>query len=541
MKTVENNSKKVNIDDMVPRSEYDKLVSEFAVLKSQYEWMKNALILKNKKMFGASSEKIQETSDQLNIFNEAEEESKLSAKEPEIEEIKSYRRNKKAKRTKQDRYPDDLPVEEVVCTLDEEELDCPICEEQMHEIGTEVVRETLKIIPARAVIVRYIRTAYACRNCEKTGIEVPVIKAPVKNSVIKGSFAAPETVAHIMTQKYVMDVPLYRQEADFKRKDIYLLRQTLANWMIKASKSWLQPIFDRLREKLLESYAIHADETTIQVLNEPGKKPQSKSYMWLYRTGEYEDEQIALYDYKPGRNAKFPQEFLSGYSGYIHCDGYEAYRKINTAIIAGCNYHARRKFFDAFVCMPEKDREGSKALIGLNYFKKLAKIEEKIKDLPPEEKLEIRQKESAKVYDEFYAWMQSLNLAKQSPIEKAVNYTLHHFKDLKMYLTDGRLNISNNPAEHLAKSFAVARKNFLFSNSPAGATASAVIMSIVETAKINEIDPYMYLNYIFHQAPQMDMSKNENIEKLLPNYFKEITQASKKKSDVQQEQLPLDI
>lgn len=387
-------------------------------------------------------------------------------------------------------------------------------------MGKEVVREELKIIPAQVVIVQHVRYTYSCRNCEKTGMEAPVIKAPVKNAVIKGGFASPDAVAYIMTQKYLMDIPLYRQEKDFERRDILLSRQTMANWIMKSSEMWLKPIYDVLHKRLINSEAAHADETTVQVLKELGKKPQSKSYMWLYRTGRYEEEQAALYDYRRSRNAKYAEEFLEGFSGYLHCDGYQAYKGLKNVTLVQCWAHSGRKFDEALTCLKTEDRKDSKAAIGLAYCDKLFKIERDIKDLPPDEKYIKRQELSKPVLDEFFTWLNSLNPAKQSHLGKAVSYTLNQWNNLQNFLLDGRLDISNNSAEHLAKSFAVCRKNFLFSNTPRGAHASAVVMSVIETAKLNKIDPFKYLTYIFHMAPQLDMTNEEDVKKLMPEVFK---------------------
>ncbi|HAQ40613.1 MAG TPA: IS66 family transposase [Clostridiales bacterium] len=503
---------------MISREEYDKLIDENQKMQKQIQWLMETIKLKNNKIFGSSSEKTsQEESDQISIFNEAEVESNLTVPEPELEEVKAHYRKK---RSKKDRLPEDLPVEEIEYTLSEEEQVCPICNEKLHVIGKETVREELKIIPAKAVIVRHVRYSYACRNCEKTNTEVPVIKAPVPNAVIRGGFASPEAVAYIITQKYLMDIPLYRQEQDFKRKDILLSRQTMSNWIIKSSHMWLEPIYRKLHERLVASEVIHADETILQVLKEPGKKPQSKSYMWLYRTGQYEKYQIALYKYERSRSTKHAEEYLKGFSGYLHCDGYQGYKNIKNAVIVQCFAHARRKFDEALNCLKTEERKTSKAMIGYEYCNKLFEIERNIKELSPEEKLKKRQELSRPILDEFLVWLKSLNPAKQSHLGNAVNYTLNNWENLNNYMLDGRLSISNNSAEHLAKSFALCRKNFLFSNTPKGADSSALAMSMVETAKINNIDAYEYLTYIFKNAPQLDLEKEENIEKLLPEAFK---------------------
>ena len=282
---------------------------------------------------------------------------------------------------------------------------------------------------------------------------------------------------------------------------------------------WLKPIYDELHNRLVSCEVAHADETTVQVLKEPGRKPQSKSYMWLYRTGQYEKYKIALYNYRKGRNAEFLQEFLNGFSGYLHCDGYQAYKKLENVILVQCLAHSRRKFDEALKCLKEEEQKDSKAAIGIAYCNKLFKIEENIEELTPEEKYIKRLELSKPVLDDFFAWLNSFTPASQSHLGKAVSYTLNQWNNLRNYLLDGRLNISNNSAEHLAKSFALCRKNFLFSNTPSGAEASATVMSIIETAKINNIDPFKYLTYIFETAPQLDMTKKEDVEKLLPEAY----------------------
>jgi transposase len=527
MKSIDITDKNSTETVTISREEYDnikiqndKLKAQNAEMTQQIKWLMERIKLNNRKMFGSSSEKSEENNAQLSIFNEAEETADIKQPEPELEPVKAHYRKK---RVTKDKLSEELPVEIIEHELPEEQKNCPTCGEKMHVIGKETVREELKIIPAKAVIVRHVRLSYACRNCEKNGISVPVVKAPVDNAVIKGGFASPEAVAYIMTQKYIMDIPLTRQEADFKRRDILLSKQTMSNWIIKSSELWLKPIYNLLHEMFVASEIIHADETTVQVLKEPGKKPQSHSYMWLYRAGQYEKYQIALYKYEMSRSAKHAQEFLDGFKGYLHCDGYQAYKKLSNVVLVQCFAHARRKFYEAVECLKEEEQKNSKAAIGYAYCNMLFDIEKDIKDMSPEEKYIKRQEKSKPLLDEFFAWLNSLNPAKNSHLGNAVSYTLNQWKNLCTYITDGRLNISNNIAEHLAKSFAVCRKNFLFCNTPNGAESSAIILSIIETAKINKIDPYEYLTYIFRTAPQIDLSDKENIKRLLPEEFK-ITQ-----------------
>ena len=394
---------------------------------------------------------------------------------------------------------------------------------QLHVVGKEKRRE-LKIIPAQVKIVEHIRTVYGCRDCEKDEYGNPIFRAPAINPVIKGSFASPEAIAHIMTQKFVLGTPLYRQEQDWNRQGIMLSRQTMSNWLIKATEDWLTPVYNGLRDILLSMDTIHADETTLQVLREPGKAPQTKSYMWLYRTSGYNKygakikNPIVLYEYQPGRSAKHPKAFLEGFEGFCHADGYEGYHSLPKNItVVGCFSHARRKWDEALKILPEKDREGSNILRGKRYCDKLFELERQFADLKPDERFAKRQELAKPLLDEFFTWCFDLNAAPKTPLGVAANYMLKQRKYLECYLSDGRLEISNNRAERSIKPFVICRKNFLFANTPRGAKASAIMFSIIETAKECGLNPFAYLTYIFQNAPNWDISNNiNNLDRLMP-------------------------
>ncbi|HCW08567.1 MAG TPA: IS66 family transposase, partial [Cytophagales bacterium] len=294
----------------VSRAEYEALKTHNAELTQQVQWLMEQMRLARQKRFGASSEKSQ--SEQYNLFNEAEATADQRIAEPSLTEVQRHFR-RKVKESK-DRLPDDLPVEVVEHFLPKDEQACPECGSNLHIMGKEVRRE-LKLIPAKAMIVEHIDYVYACRDCEKNADGVPIVKAPMDRPVMKGSFAAPEAVAHIMTQKFVNGMPLYRQEQEFNRMGIGLSRQTMSNWLIKCAEDWLEPIYDALHQMLREQQILHADETVLQVLHEPGKPAKSKSYMWLYRTSGEAGMPIVLYDYQPDRKVKRPMEFLTGVSG----------------------------------------------------------------------------------------------------------------------------------------------------------------------------------------------------------------------------------
>ena len=506
----------------ISKEEYDKLIAlkaENSNLKNQVDFLMEQMRLARHKQFGSTSEKAEYDSAQLNLFNEAEACANDQATEPEITEVKKHYRKKY--RSSKDRLPADLPIEIVEHFLPENEQLCPQCGENLHVMGKEI-REELKLVPAKAVIVQHIRYTYACRNCEKDGITVSIIKAPVPKPVIKGSFASPEAVAHIITQKFVMASPLYRQEQEWERQGIFLSRQTMSNWLIRCAEDWLEPIYNELHKRLLTHNVLHADETYLQVINEPGKSAQSKSYMWLYRTSGDAKNPIVLFEYQPSRSASHPDKFLDGWGGFLHADGYSVYHSIEKkrgVTVVGCLAHAQRKFDEALKIIAEKDRPGSDPQIGKNYFQKLFAIERDLKNLTPDERHEERLKRSKPTMDEFFAWLKADEYSK-GLMGKAVSYTLKQWKYLERFLLDGRLEISNNRAERSIKPFVIGRKNFLFAYTPRGAKASAIIYSLVETAKESGVDPYGYLTFIFKTAPNCDFKNDSKVlEDLLPCNF----------------------
>ena len=474
----------------IPKTEYE-------ALKEQVAWLMEQLKLAKHRKFGAKSEKSEY--DQTSIFNEAEANAETMVAEPELVEVEKHYR--KRKRLVNDRLPEDIPVETIEYELPEEEQICPDCGGPLHVMGHESRRE-LKIIPAQAVIVEHKSSTYACRSCEGNGAGVPILKAPMPAPIIKGSFASPEAVAHIMCQKFVIGTPLYRQEQEWERNGILLSRQTMSNWLIRCSEDWLEPVYERMKARLLTHEVLHGDETTLQVLHEPGKTAQSKSYMWLYRTSGDTKTPVVLYEYQPSRKHEHPKAFLEKFSGYLHADGYEGYHKLpESIVVVGCWAHMRRKFDEALKAVPEKDREGHKAMPGKRYCDRLFELERTFANLKSEGRFAKRQEFSRPLLDEFYAWVDALKDPPKTGLGKAKHYALSQRTYLERYLLDGRLEISNNRAERSIKPFVIGRKSWLFANTVKGAGASSVIYSIVETAKENRLKPFEYLVFLFKTLP----------------------------------------
>ena len=505
----------------ISRAEYEEFQAQrkkISELESRVDVLMEALRLARHKQFGASSEKSEDTlMEQLSfLFNEAE---VFSAAEKEAERnvtvVAAHQRHKKHEYTL-DNIPEGMPTKQVEHRLEGEDLVCPQCGDTMTEIGKEVVR-TLEIIPAQMVVREDVYYTYACQNCNKEDIETPVVKSPREKNIISGSFATPEAIAHIMTQKFVMGSPLYRQEQEINRKGIKLSRQTMSNWILKATENYLTPVYEQLHKELLMRDVLHADETTLQVLHEPGKKPQSDSYMWLYRTSGDTDKPIVLYEYQPGRGAKHPKEFLAGYKGYLHTDGYAGYHDLGEVItVVGCWAHARRKFDEAVKSLPKGKAKGSSVSQGLAYCNLLFGIEQEIAELTPEERYEQRLKQGKPVLDALLAWANSRTAAPKSALGKAFTYLKEQWPYLTNYLKDGRLEISNNRAERSIKPFVIDRKNFLFANTPKGATGSAIMFSLIQTAIENGLDPYKYLTWLLRKANNADLTDTQFVQSLLP-------------------------
>ena len=505
----------------ISRAEYEKLQAQskrVSELESHVDLLMEALRLARHKQFGASSEKSEDTlMEQLSfLFNEAEVFSAADKEETEnITVVAAHKRHKKHAYTL-DNIPEDIPKERVEHRLEGEDLVCPQCGVIMTEIGTEVVNK-LKIIPARTIVEQHVYYTYACQTCNKEDIETPVVKAPREKNIIPGSFATPEAIAHIMTQKFVMGSPLYRQEQELNRKGISLSRQTMSNWILKATEDYLLPVYEQLHKELLKRDVLHADETTLQVLHEPGKKPQSDSYMWLYRTSGDTDKPIVLYEYQPGRGAKHPKEFLAGYTGYLHTDGYAGYHDLGEDItVVGCWAHARRKFDEAVKSLPKGKAKGSSASQGLAYCNLLFEIEQGLSEETADERYEQRLKQTKPVLDAMLSWANTRTAAPKSALGKAFTYLKEQWPYLTNYLNDGRLEISNNRAERSIKPFVIDRKNFLFANTPKGATGSAIMFSLIQTAIENGLDPYKYLTWLLRKAKNADLTDARTIQSLLP-------------------------
>jgi len=494
---------------IITQSEYTEMkeaINKIAKLEALVKFYESQLLLAKRRQFGASSERVV---GQLSLFGETE----VSAPpETEVEEITYKRKKQKGKREED---LSNLPVVRIEHELPESKCTCPECGTKMRDIGVNIRRE-IEIIPAQAILKEHAVHSYACPNieCEEKTGKTTIIKAAAPQPLISGSLASPSLVAHIAVQKYSNGMPLYRLEKGFYYDGINISRQNMANWVIKCSGDYLEPIYRRMIDCLLEETVLHADETTVQVLKEPDRVAQSKSYEWIYRTSGCADKHIVIYDYKETRRQENPQEFLKGFKGFLHTDGYQSYHNLPPDIIVvGCWAHARRPWEKILKNIPKEKWKGTDAYRGLAYINALFDLERKFKVISPDERYKKRLEQSKPIADDFFAWADSLGALPKSLLGDAVHYVLSQQKYLENVFLDGRLEISNNRAERSVKSFVIGRKAWLFSNTPNGANASSIMYSIIETAKENGLHPFNYIKFLLEELPGIGTL---DIDKFLP-------------------------
>jgi transposase len=484
------------------------------------------------KYFGRSSER-HVAQEQLSCFNEAEQiedttaviddasEATEEASETEVSEKDSAEQaettaddasdaSTQKKKPGRINFPAAWPRVKVFHELAEHEKNCS-CGCELTEID-EVVSTQLSVVPAQITVIENCRKKYRCDNCKT---KAP-IAAPLPAQPLPKSCASPSALAYIATAKFLYGLPFYRLENMLQRDDYKLPRATQANWMIGGG-NLVQPLINLLVDHQHAGKVIHIDETTVQVLNEEGREAHNKSYFWVTVGGD-PDKPAYRFHYNPSRGGAVARDLLEGFKGTVISDDWSVYGGTCAALQLthiACNDHARRKFKDAQKQQPKKSGV-TKADMALNYFSKLYAIEKRIKEMPCDEKKTIRQAESVPVWDHFIEWLEKHKnqVAPESLFGKAMHYTLKLQQKLRHYCTDGALPISNEKAENAIRPFAIARKNFLFFDSPKGATASANLYSLIMSAKYNNLDPYYYLVYVFKYLPRA--TSVAEIEALLP-------------------------
>ncbi len=504
-KELQHQIKKADDEKKKLAKENKALTVRVACLEKDNHIFIEALILCRRKIFGSSSEQTA-TSGQLNFFNEGELEFTGINEEPISKDVKGYKR--KNPKTLRKETIKNIETEIINCELPSEEQICPRCGSEMKAAGTKYVREEVELIPARLVIKKFYSKTYTCKKCEKQNKPV-FLHGFVPAPLLPHSLASASTVAWVMYQKYVNAMPLYRQEKEWERLGYSLSRTTMANWIIQCSDYYFSAFVERLKLEMLSEGVMHCDETYLKVLKEKNVSAESKQYMWVYRNGKYSQHSVVIYDYNKSRSGDVPKEFIGEYNGYFHTDGYGAYNKLTTVTHVCCWAHLRRKFHEAILV----DEADVIARTARDYCDKLFQIESELENMTAEERYNERLTRENTVFEAFWSWAEKVapTTIPKSKICKAFEYAFKRREEFGNYLLDGRCSISNNIAENAIRPFTVGRKNWLFSDTPNGARASANIYSIVETAKANRLDVFKYLELILMVFPNMKFKSNSDI------------------------------
>ena len=465
-----------------------------------------------KKLFGTSSEKTKVFPGQINLFDEAEQEHKADVIE---EVIPVAEHTRKPRITNEEKFKG-IPVQEELIELPADEQICSECGTALKVIGKEYVRDELEYIPAQVKVIRYYKNTYGCPRCNKKEEDAVIIKPATPQGLIPHSFATASSVAWTMYQKFANAMPLYRQEKDWAQAGITLSRSTMANWIIYCAKQYFKPVYDHLHKELIKRQFLMADETRVQVLKEPGRNAETDSFMWLYRTGEDNLPPIILYGYTETRGGFNAKAFLEGFEGYLETDGYQGYNNLPNIKRCCCFAHVRRYFIEAIPKGKELDITVP-AVQGLQYINQLFEYERisKAKNHTPEKRKEYRLQKEKPVLEAFFAWLDMQRPTKNSRIYKAVNYALSRKPYLTTYLEDGRCSFTNNLSENAIRPFTVGRKNWLFSDTPKGAEASATAYTMVEMAKAHGLNIYKYLCYLLDHRPDREMT-DEDLSAFVP-------------------------
>jgi len=516
----------------------DALIARILELQSQNQQLAQRIgqleelfRLAQLKRFAPSSEKFKDR-----VFDEAEQ---IAATEPAdddpddafalpdtgLPEVDKPERGKQGRKP----LPAELPRRRIEYDLPDEQKICPCCQNALHRMG-EQMSEQLHI-EVKASVLQHVRLKYACRHCEQHAEHTPIVTAPMPAQPLPGSNASAAMIATVTTGKYVDGTPLYRMEHALARAGIPVGRGTLAKWIIRPAELHYRRLYEAMRQTLLSQSLIHGDETTVQVLKEEGKSAQSKSYMWTYRSAQDSEQPVVLFDYQPGRGQQYPQAFLAGYDGMLMTDGYSAWRTLEGVTHFGCMAHSRRLFVDAH--KGQKKKAGGRALQALEYFKALYQVETLARaELPVGQTraayaYRLRQQHSVPLLEALKTWLdtQAPQVLPESLLGKAISYTRNQWEYLSRYVIDGRAPVDNNILERDIRPFATARHSWLFSDTVAGAKASAMVYSLVLTCRACNVEPYAYLHHVLTEMPQR--TSDADISDLLPfNFAKRVQLAT---------------
>lgn len=502
------------------QEQLEAITKELHASNEKMQLLVEQVILGKQNRFGRSSEKMEDTSQicfrevdgTIVFFNEAEAVCDLNAAEPEDLELKSPKQPKR--KGKKEADLSGLPFRRIDHYLSEEELEAEFGVKGWKQLPDAISRK-YHFVPAKVEVEEHHIGVYASKTDEH------MVKADHPKALLHGSLVSPSLGAAIINGKYVNAVPLYRLEQEFQRYGLQITRQNMANWCIRLAEEYLSILYDHLHKELYFYHVIQADETPVLV-NHDGRKAGSKSWMWVYRSGHlYQKRQIVLYEYQQTRNASHPREFLKGYDGICVTDGYQVYhtleKELEELTIAGCWVHCRRRFDEALKLIPKSYQKESHAFLLMKQIQAIYREEGKLNDLSSDERLKQRQAVIKPLVDAFFAYLKTINVSKKDKFGDAVGYARNQEKYLRVFLTDGDIPIDNNASERAIRGFCIGKKNWQMIDTIHGAKSSAVIYSIVETAKANNLKPFDYVQHLLEEIPKHMNDKDCSfLEDLLP-------------------------
>ena len=502
------------------QEQLEAITKELHASNEKMQLLMEQVILGKQNRFGRSSEKMEDTSQicfqevdgTIVFFNEAEAVYDLNEKEPDDLELKSPKQPKRKGKKESDLSG--LTVRRIDHYLSEEELEIEFGVNGWKQLP-DAISKKYHFVPARVEVEEHHIGVYASKTDEH------MVKADHPKALLHGSLVSPSLGAAIINGKYVNAVPLYRLEQEFQRYGLQITRQNMANWCIRLAEEYLSILYDHLHEELYFYHVIQADETPVLV-NHDGRKAGSKSWMWVYRSGHlYQDRQIVLYEYQQTRNASHPREFLKGYDGICVTDGYQVYhtleKELEELTIAGCWVHCRRRFDEALKLIPKPSQKESNAFLLMKQIQAIYREEGKLNDLSSDERLKQRQAVIKPLVDAFFAYLKTINVSKKDKFGDAVRYARNQEKYLRVFLTDGDVPIDNNASERAIRGFCIGKKNWQMIDTIHGAKSSAIIYSIVETAKANNLKPFDYVQHLLEEIPKHMNDKDCSfLEDLLP-------------------------
>ena len=504
------------------QDQMEELTKQTQALNDKMQLMMEQIVLSNKSRFGRSSEKMtdpgqirfMEVDGKIVFFNEAEAVCDLTAPEPDDLEIRASKKKKQTGKKNEDLSG--VPVQRIDHYMTEGELTAEFGEKGWKQLPDAISR-CYRFVPAKVEVEEHHIGVYASKTDEH------MVKAPHPKNLLRGSLVSPSLAAAVINGKYVNAVPLYRLEKEFERYGLAITRQNMANWMIRLGESYLAVMYDYLHRLLYRYHVIQADETPVLV-NKDGRPAGSKSWMWVYRSGfMYPEKQIILYEYQKTRNASHPREFLKDYSGICMTDGYQVYHTLEKEKedlkIAGCWVHCRRKFHEALEVIPKDLRKQSVLNLIMNQIRAIYREEGKLSGLSSDERAAQRQLVVKPLVDAFFAYLKqnSDRVSKSGKTKEALTYALNQERYLRVFLENGDVPMDNNASERTIRGFCIGKKNWEMIDTVNGATSSAIIYSIAETAKANQLKPYEYFEYLLTEIPKHMDDKNSNfLEELLP-------------------------